>query len=572
MSKTTIEPQRHPAVRLDAVPVVNPTVLPKSEPTRAATSLPPGMFDGVAEAPLPLDAYSEVRVGGRNNYLIRVAGALRRDGLGGDELLEELLRVNEGRCRPPLDEGEVGGIAASAERWEPGPGSLDRDLDLPQGGSPLNRGDETEVALRVLAELPEPRVGHHRVLSVYDAEDGVYTDLDAEDLAAYATRFAGHPVRAGADRDGTPRFKPLKVSNSFAQGAAAIALRQHRNEDFFEHEVPGIAFANGFFGKDGIVPHSPEHRARMAMPFNHIPGAEPKAFIAFLLSCFRDQEDRDGLVRLVRQMIGVFAFGLATAYQKAFIALGRGANGKSVLLEVVRCSFTDTHGVTATPPQDWGGDYARARLANSRINIVSELPEVVIMASGSVKAMITGDFSEAREIYQKRRSFTPRAGHLFSANSLPGVHDHSVGFWRRWVIIPFERSFAPEEQDRGLTARLIKERASILSWAAEAVPGVIKAGGYDIPPSCDAATAQWQESADQIACFLADDEEMARGGWKFTATQVYNRFADWARESGYRYPVTNRVFWARLGQHSNVHAYHSNGRRMFKSLLPKRPC
>jgi hypothetical protein len=55
----------------------------------------------------------------RNTTLARLAGSMRRVGLGRDEIAAALLKVNAGRCVPPLADGEVLGIAASVARYEP---------------------------------------------------------------------------------------------------------------------------------------------------------------------------------------------------------------------------------------------------------------------------------------------------------------------------------------------------------------------------------------------------------------------------------------------------------------------
>ncbi len=54
--------------------------------------------------------------GERNNMLASLAGSMRRRGLVAAEILPALQAVNAGRCRPPLPEREVIGIASSAER------------------------------------------------------------------------------------------------------------------------------------------------------------------------------------------------------------------------------------------------------------------------------------------------------------------------------------------------------------------------------------------------------------------------------------------------------------------------
>jgi putative DNA primase/helicase len=55
--------------------------------------------------------------GGRNMELTRIAGGLRRDGLGEEELREALRAVSQDRMAPPLPEAEVDAIAASIARY-----------------------------------------------------------------------------------------------------------------------------------------------------------------------------------------------------------------------------------------------------------------------------------------------------------------------------------------------------------------------------------------------------------------------------------------------------------------------
>ena len=57
--------------------------------------------------------------GRRNTHLYRAACAMRGEGYDEDAVLEKLLIANAERCRPPLEEGEVEGIAASAAKYPP---------------------------------------------------------------------------------------------------------------------------------------------------------------------------------------------------------------------------------------------------------------------------------------------------------------------------------------------------------------------------------------------------------------------------------------------------------------------
>ena len=74
---------------------------------------------------------AEIFEGGRNNALTRIAGAMRRPGVGERALLAALRIVNEDRCRPPLDEWEVEKIARSIARCNAGDPIKASDDPLP---------------------------------------------------------------------------------------------------------------------------------------------------------------------------------------------------------------------------------------------------------------------------------------------------------------------------------------------------------------------------------------------------------------------------------------------------------
>lgn len=95
----------------------------------------------------------EIPSGGRNQTLTSLAGTMRRRGMAEAEILAALRATNEGRCRPPLDDGEVQGIAASVSRYEPG----ETDAAQRDGDPPEDHPEELpEPVLALGAERPPP--------------------------------------------------------------------------------------------------------------------------------------------------------------------------------------------------------------------------------------------------------------------------------------------------------------------------------------------------------------------------------------------------------------------------------
>jgi len=60
-----------------------------------------------------------INEGSRNVTLTRIAGSLRGNGLGYDEIYDRLVEVNRTRCVPPLPDNEIEGIAKSVSSYEP---------------------------------------------------------------------------------------------------------------------------------------------------------------------------------------------------------------------------------------------------------------------------------------------------------------------------------------------------------------------------------------------------------------------------------------------------------------------
>jgi hypothetical protein len=59
---------------------------------------------------------AEIFEGGRNGALTKIAGAMRRPGVGGRAILAALRIVNDDRCRPPLDDYVSMYVAAGSRR------------------------------------------------------------------------------------------------------------------------------------------------------------------------------------------------------------------------------------------------------------------------------------------------------------------------------------------------------------------------------------------------------------------------------------------------------------------------
>jgi len=249
------------------------------------------------------------------------------------------------------------------------------------------------------------------------------------------------------------------------------------------------------------------------------------------------------------------------------VLYGEGSNGKSVIGEVLGAAMPPG-AVCSVSPQDMSDDYSRAMLSGKMLNIVSELPEQDILNNESWKAVISGDLIKARHIRQSPFTFKPVAGHVYAANRLPGTQDHTKGFWRRMVVLTFNRVFEGESRETGLAKRLIRdELPAIVNWALEGVSDVMRNNALTVPASSGAAVDAWRKDADQVASFVTEcTAAIASDDMGTERMMVYREYRNWCDRNGHR-PVAMNKFGQRLRSLRVGTTQETHGRRARYYLL-----
>jgi putative DNA primase/helicase len=134
---------------------------------------------------------------------------------------------------------------------------------------------------------------------------------------------------------------------------------------------------------------------------------------------------------------------------------------------------------------------------------------------------------------------------------LPGTADDTVFASGRVKIIPFERQFTEQEQDKGLKKLFQRKdnKSAVLNWA---VTGwrLIQEVGFDTPPKVDTAIEAYRSEADLIGMFLSEYTCAEENG-RLSTSLLYSHYAAWAKDNGYR-PLSNRPFVADLRRRFEV--------------------
>ncbi len=544
--------QNHPSYLEDMEPVPQDTVSSIVSGYKVAHTL--------NDVPQRFELPARIDSGGRNQTLTRYAGQLRRRGLDAAAILEELIRINNDRVDPPLDVSELENIASSVGSYEPSaPSQVTNpntgesvDFDLTEA---LGHGSEQCIADAVVSAWQA--LGQGTIL--YDRNrlwsfDGIrWVETSSHPLSEIIRGIDGSRFVAGRNNDGSLRFGVVKVSSRLYESVISIIKRNNWHEDFFDEAPIGLAFEDGFLDARSLSlkPNSPDNRALTSVPMGwDVDDGDPVLWDETLQGIFAGDVDADAKIQLLEEFVGVGLLGAATKLQRALVLLGAGANGKSTVLEVVEYIFRWAGAkTTALAPQNMENEYNRDMLAGARLNVCNEMPESDILVGSAVKATISGDIQTARKIREAPYSFRPTALQLFAANFLPSVSDSSQGFWRRWCVLSFNRSFAPSERDPYRAEKLKSEIDKIARRCVKRGLEALRRGHYTEPKSSKDCVTDWQTQADQVACWAKDcvdvlEDENDKTQWA-NPTELYESYKTWCSTTGHR-AMSKHKFGRRL--------------------------
>ena len=385
---------------------------------------------------------------------------------------------------------------------------------------------------------------------VYEAASGLWKHLDDNRLFSLALEF-----------DGKWLAKKSKINMSAAKASGIVRcfkqLKEIHQPDFFANSTAVVALINTVLlcSKDGIkeVTSAPEHKLRVCLPHKYDPSSQPTKWLELLNQVFEPDSDKADKIALLQEFLGASLIGQAPRFDKCLIFTGSGANGKSTLLDVIQL-LVDNY--SSIPPQKWEDEYYVSMLDGKLLNLVSEMPETKMVHSEQFKAIVSGESVVARSPYELPQRVRPVAGHIFAANELPPSDDNADGFWRRFVVIGFNRVFTGPGKTRFQIREEIKpEVPGILRWCLEGAVRLLNQMEYTNPRSHKTTLEDWREESDSVAAWAKyhvkpiDFRDEGMSTWLksegFSSSSARNFYVNWCNKEGYK-PAGARKFKKRM--------------------------
>lgn len=286
--------------------------------------------------------------------------------------------------------------------------------------------------------------------------------------------------------------------------------------------------------------HRPGDMLTKVAGLNYDPNAQCPRWNSYVSEIMQGDDDRS---RYIQKALGYTLSG-DTSLECLFILYGATSrNGKGTMMETY-LTIQGDYGRTANPDMlaskfnnsssSSGPSEDVARLAGSRFINISEPERKITLNSALTKRLTGNDTITARYLNENSIEFRPSFKIFINTNHLPNITDMTLFQSGRIKIIPFNRHFEEEEQDKGLKKLFRQETnlSAIFNWILNGYV-LYTLEGLEMPASVIAATSEYNRESDRFGQFV--DECLEEGeALEVRTSAVYRVYQQWCTDNGYK--------------------------------------
>lgn len=439
----------------------------------------------------------------------------------------------------------------------------------------LFRGDSVELANMLLQHIQSDR--NCKTPPVSDGYDFWVWDDKVRHYIKFTSKTEAYNIVSGyvgllvmAGNNGT---RTLKLQHSTIEAAVQSALRMCTQVKSLECPPGTVSFRNGVLtvlgdGTTQFRDYADDDRFSFSLQFDYDKDAECPRFQKFLDEILMDPEkdwmSREALTdeevqqfarwhdetvgrkRTLQEFMGICLIGKMPQFEKCMFLWGKGSNGKSVLIKLMRDMFPE-EAVAASTPESWNKTSMLGYMNGKRINLVTELETRDLLSVTKLNAMVSGDPVTADRKFKDEFNFLPQAGHIFACNNLPPIADNSDGFWRRAILMNFKRQFVKGlDADINLGDKLREEMSGIVSWIVQGACNATQNGYIYSSTAIVEATSSWRSESDTLTEFVREcTVAIEVDADQVSAKTLYGVYSEWCSHYGYS-RFSGKKFFGRM--------------------------
>jgi putative DNA primase/helicase len=332
-------------------------------------------------------------------------------------------------------------------------------------------------------------------------------------------------------------FDRYATANGINDVLSQWQVRMHKPIDVINSNPYIINVKNGLYNmhEDKLEDHSPEYYSTVQINANYDKEAQCPKFIEFLEECLKSED-----IPMVQEILGYLLIPVNKA-QKSFVFVGAGHAGKSTLLSVAQEVLLGNSNVSNVPWQALSDRFKTAEIFGKLANIFADLPTKSFDDNGLFKSITGEDFITVEKKNKNPFSFRPYARLLFSCNEIPKNYgDKSAAFYRRLIILRFDKPVPPEKRDVHLKDKLSEEADGIFMWALEGLKRLIKNNFvFSESEKSKEELKKYRIECNSILSFVQDNCSLGAGKC-VEFMEMFRAYKEYCMESGLSHVGRNR--------------------------------
>lgn len=272
-----------------------------------------------------------------------------------------------------------------------------------------------------------------------------------------------------------------------------------------------------------------------------------KLYTSYIPHSIGSSEDTPTFDKLFKDWAGeeymtlyeIFAYCMLDDYpiHRAFPFTGTGRNGKSEFIRLLTKFIGKDNCVSTSLDKLANSRFETAKLYKRKVAIIAETDAGVQMKTSVMKGLTGGDTIGAEFKGLNGFDFLNTAKMIIATNCMPATKDKTDGFYRRFLITPFDNEF---EETGSVISRIPEREFSNMALKCIGILRSVLKDGFTHDGTVDDKRAMYEKKSNPIGTFLKDycivDEDTHTPMW-----YMFEQFQNFIKCGGYG-EVTKKDF------------------------------
>lgn len=353
-------------------------------------------------------------------------------------------------------------------------------------------------------------------LYFWNQKKNIYTD-DSDFLMGYLTRLC--PQLKQYQKDETEKY----ILNYLFEDSVNFNTSEY-----------SVVFKNGILDvlHWTFEPMTPDHYESIQINTEYNPSATGATADEFFSTATCGDKDVE---QLLYEAIG-YSMLKTNELAKAFMLTGNGRNGKSTYLEIMK-KMLGIKNYSAISFKDLSNNFRAANLIDKLASLAGDISAQPIQESDLFKSIAAAEDIMLEQKYKQAFVGKLFSTMFFSCNKLPKTPDTSDGFYRRFVIVPFNANLSKVSTVDGIEFKqrlLSDESIQYMAYKAlQAIHKVLTTTKEFIEPTCVVEIKkQYRIDNSSVLSWFQDKYKMDIDKLKkIDAKRAYGSYTAWCNEA-----------------------------------------